>query len=242
MTVGTGQGCHHGRVAEVKCAGCQSVSSRHDSTATRWDCSCGSSYVLRRCSACKMVSHVSSLQRNGEPSGLHEMRGPQLRVHHAAGPGGGDTGRPRRRRGAVRPGIVRCGRDGVSGHHPGAYRDHEDIPGYRITAVHGDVFGLVVRARNVFSNIGAQFRTAVGGEVVGYTKLLTASRNQARERMWQEAAAGRERGRRDALRCNEIGDIMSEWPPTNRGTAEPNPPPAVSSPTVARLAARRGPE
>jgi uncharacterized protein YbjQ (UPF0145 family) len=62
-----------------------------------------------------------------------------------------------------------------------------EIPGYRITAVHGDVFGLIVRARNVFSNLGAQLRTAVGGEVVGYTKLLTDSRNQARERMWQEA-------------------------------------------------------
>jgi hypothetical protein len=27
-----------------------------------------------------------------------------------------------------------------------------EIPGYRITKVHGDVFGLVVRARNYFSN------------------------------------------------------------------------------------------
>jgi hypothetical protein len=30
-----------------------------------------------------------------------------------------------------------------------------EIPGYRITQVHGDVFGLVVRARNYFSNLGA---------------------------------------------------------------------------------------
>ena len=86
-----------------------------------------------------------------------------------------------------------------------------EIPGYRITAVHGDVFGLVVRARNVFSNFGAQLRTAVGGEVVGYTKLLTESRNQARERMWQEAR-GRGANAIVAMRfdCNEIGDIMSE--------------------------------
>ena len=40
-----------------------------------------------------------------------------------------------------------------------------EIPGYQITPVHGDVFGLVVRARNVFSNMGAQLRTVVGGEV-----------------------------------------------------------------------------
>lgn len=86
-----------------------------------------------------------------------------------------------------------------------------EIPGYRITAVHGDVFGLVVRARNLFSNIGAQLTAVVGGEVSGYTKLLTDSRNQARERMWREA---RSRGANAvvAMRfdCNEIGDIMSE--------------------------------
>jgi uncharacterized protein YbjQ (UPF0145 family) len=86
-----------------------------------------------------------------------------------------------------------------------------EIPGYRISAVHGDVFGLVVRARNVFSNFGASLRTVVGGEVEGYTKLLTDSRNQARERMWREA---RKRGANAvvAMRfdCNEIGDIMSE--------------------------------
>jgi uncharacterized protein YbjQ (UPF0145 family) len=86
-----------------------------------------------------------------------------------------------------------------------------DVPGHRITRVHGDVFGLVVRARNYFSNIGASFRTIAGGEVAGYTKLLTDSRNQARERMWNEARA---RGANAvvAMRfdCNEIGDIMSE--------------------------------
>jgi Putative heavy-metal-binding len=58
-----------------------------------------------------------------------------------------------------------------------------EIPGYQITEVHGDVFGLVVRARNYFSNLGAQFTAVVGGEVTGYTRLLTDSRNQARERM-----------------------------------------------------------
>jgi uncharacterized protein YbjQ (UPF0145 family) len=98
-------------------------------------------------------------------------------------------------------------------------RDHQpvlivttnEIPGYRITQVHGDVFGLIVRARNYFSNLGASFRTLAGGEVAGYTRLLTDSRNQARERMWHEAHS---RGANAvvAMRfdCNEIGDIMSE--------------------------------
>ena len=86
-----------------------------------------------------------------------------------------------------------------------------EIPGYRITRVHGDVFGLTVRSRNYFSNLGAQITSVIGGEVPGYTKLLIDSRNQARERMWREA---RTRGANAvvAMRfdCNELSGIMSE--------------------------------
>jgi uncharacterized protein YbjQ (UPF0145 family) len=86
-----------------------------------------------------------------------------------------------------------------------------DVPGYEITEVHGEVFGLIVRARNAFSNIGAGFRTLVGGEARGYTKLLSDSRMQAQERL-EEAARGRGANAVIAMRfdCNEIGDIMSE--------------------------------
>jgi uncharacterized protein YbjQ (UPF0145 family) len=104
-----------------------------------------------------------------------------------------------------------------------------EIPGYRITAVHGDVFGLIVRARNYFSNFGAQFMTIAGGEVSAYTRLLTDSRNDARERMWREARA---RGANAvvAMRfdCNEIGGIMSEVAAYGTAvTAEPAGAPAL---------------
>jgi uncharacterized protein YbjQ (UPF0145 family) len=50
-----------------------------------------------------------------------------------------------------------------------------------------------------------------GGEVGGYTKLLSDSRREARQRMWDEARA---RGANAIVGmrfdCNEIGDIMSE--------------------------------
>jgi uncharacterized protein YbjQ (UPF0145 family) len=86
-----------------------------------------------------------------------------------------------------------------------------DVPCHHITQVHGDVFGLIVLARNYLSNLGAPFRTIAGGEVAGYTKLLTDSRNHARERMWREARA---RGANAvvAMRfdCNEISHVMSE--------------------------------
>jgi hypothetical protein len=66
-----------------------------------------------------------------------------------------------------------------------------DVPGFEIVAVYGEVFGLIVRARNVFSNFGASLRTLVGGEVGGYTTLLSDSRNHAIERLrlrrWKRA-------------------------------------------------------
>jgi uncharacterized protein YbjQ (UPF0145 family) len=71
--------------------------------------------------------------------------------------------------------------------------------------------GLIVRARNVFSNFGASLRTLVGGEVGGYTQLLTDSRLHAVERL---RAAAVEKGGNAvvAMRfdCNEIAGIMSE--------------------------------
>lgn len=63
-----------------------------------------------------------------------------------------------------------------------------DVPGYKVVEVYGEVFGLIVRSRNMFSNIGASFRTIFGGEVRGYTKLLADSREEAVERMRQAAA------------------------------------------------------
>lgn len=82
-----------------------------------------------------------------------------------------------------------------------------DVPGYEIVTVYGEVLGLIVRARNIFSNIGASPRMLVGGEVGGYTTLLSDSRKH-------DAAGcnGEGRQRVIAMRfdCNEIADVMSE--------------------------------
>jgi len=64
-----------------------------------------------------------------------------------------------------------------------------NVPGYEVTEVYGEVFGLIVRSRNLFSNIGASFRTVFGGEVRGYTKLLADTRKQAMQRLCAEATA-----------------------------------------------------
>lgn len=64
-----------------------------------------------------------------------------------------------------------------------------DLPGYEVVKVYGEVFGLIVRSRNIFGNIGASFRTIFGGEVKGYTKLLAATREEAMNRLRTEAVA-----------------------------------------------------
>jgi uncharacterized protein YbjQ (UPF0145 family) len=86
-----------------------------------------------------------------------------------------------------------------------------DVPGFEIVAVHGEVFGLIVRARNVFSNFGASLRTLIGGEVGAYTTLLSESRNHAIERL-RTAALEKGANAVVAMRfdCNEIANLMSE--------------------------------
>jgi uncharacterized protein YbjQ (UPF0145 family) len=64
-----------------------------------------------------------------------------------------------------------------------------DIPGHTVDEVFGEVFGLTVRSRNIGSQIGAGFKSMVGGELKGMTKALVDSRHQVMERMVEEAEA-----------------------------------------------------
>ena len=63
----------------------------------------------------------------------------------------------------------------------------ETIPGRTIIQTMGVVSGSTVRAKNVFKDIGAGFKSIIGGELVAYTELLSESRQQALERMVAEA-------------------------------------------------------
>jgi uncharacterized protein YbjQ (UPF0145 family) len=64
-----------------------------------------------------------------------------------------------------------------------------DLPGYEIEEVYGEVFGLTVRSRNIGSQIGATFKSLVGGELRGMTKMLGEGRRDATERLVEEAEA-----------------------------------------------------
>lgn len=86
-----------------------------------------------------------------------------------------------------------------------------DIPGYRITEVLGEVFGLTVRSRNIGSQIGAGFKSLVGGELKGMTKNLVTSRTEVIDRMTDAAA---EKGADAVLAMrfdtSEMGSVWTE--------------------------------
>ena len=62
-----------------------------------------------------------------------------------------------------------------------------DLPGYEITEVLGEVFGLTVRSRNIGSQLGAGLKAIAGGELKGMTKNLSMSRQEVVNRMVEEA-------------------------------------------------------
>ena len=61
------------------------------------------------------------------------------------------------------------------------------VSGKRVVRTLGLVRGNTIRARHIGKDIMAVFRNIVGGEVAEYTKLLAESREQALDRMGDEA-------------------------------------------------------
>ncbi len=65
----------------------------------------------------------------------------------------------------------------------------DSIEGKRIARVLGLVRGNTIRARNIGRDIAAAFKNMVGGEISDYTKMMSESREQAIDRMIEDAQA-----------------------------------------------------
>jgi len=61
------------------------------------------------------------------------------------------------------------------------------IAGHRVVRTLGLVRGNTIRARNIGRDITAVFRNMVGGEIREYTKLMAEAREQAIDRMVENA-------------------------------------------------------
>ena len=64
-----------------------------------------------------------------------------------------------------------------------------DVPGHTVQHVIGEVFGLTVRSRHLGSQIGAGLKSMVGGELRGLSKTLVETRNEAMDRLVEQAKA-----------------------------------------------------
>ncbi len=87
----------------------------------------------------------------------------------------------------------------------------ETVPGKEITAIHGLVQGNTIRARNLMRDLGAVLKSLVGGELRDYTALMEQSRNQAMERMTEQA---------EALGANAVINVRFTTATVAAGSAE----------------------
>jgi len=65
----------------------------------------------------------------------------------------------------------------------------ETIPGKRITRTVGLVRGNTIRARHIGHDIMAGLKNMVGGEISDYTKMIAECREEALDRMVDQARA-----------------------------------------------------
>jgi uncharacterized protein YbjQ (UPF0145 family) len=87
----------------------------------------------------------------------------------------------------------------------------ENVQGYRVERVMGQVFGVVVRSRGIGGNFMASLRTVFGGEIVEYTQMLEEARRHATDRMVRNATAmGANAVIMMRFDSSEIGQMMSE--------------------------------
>ena len=86
-----------------------------------------------------------------------------------------------------------------------------DLPGFRVVRVHGLVRGNSIRARHIGKDITAVLRNVAGGEIKEYTKMMAEAREQAIDRMLEEA---------DALEANAILGVMFQTSMVQSGAAE----------------------
>ncbi len=87
----------------------------------------------------------------------------------------------------------------------------ETIPGMRISEMKGLVQGNTVRAKHLGRDVAATLKNLVGGELAGYTELLTEARREAVERMLAQA---------QQLQANAVVNVRFSTSAVTSGAAE----------------------
>lgn len=87
----------------------------------------------------------------------------------------------------------------------------DSVAGYEVVEVKGLVQGNTVRAKHMGRDIAAGFKNMVGGELKGYTELLTESRREAMSRMLQQA---------EQLKANAVLNVRFTTSAVTAGASE----------------------
>ena len=87
----------------------------------------------------------------------------------------------------------------------------EHVPGKKITKHFGLVQGNTIRAKHVGRDLMAGLKNIFGGELKGYTELLSESRQQATERMIAQAKS---------LGANAVLNVRYSTSSITQGAAE----------------------
>ena len=87
----------------------------------------------------------------------------------------------------------------------------DSVAGFRISRTLGLVRGSSIRARHIGRDLVASLRHLAGGELYEYTKLLAEAREQAIDRMVEEAKA---------LGANAVLSVRFQSAEVSRGAAE----------------------
>ena len=87
----------------------------------------------------------------------------------------------------------------------------EHIPGKKITRHFGLVQGNTIRAKHIGRDLMAGLKNIFGGELKGYTELLSESRQQATERMIEQAKS---------LGANAVLNVRYSTSSITQGAAE----------------------
>ena len=87
----------------------------------------------------------------------------------------------------------------------------ETIPGKEIVEVKGLVQGNTVRAKHIGRDIAASFKNLVGGELKGYSELMTEARREALTRALAQA---------EELGANAVVNVRFSTSSVTQGAAE----------------------
>ena len=87
----------------------------------------------------------------------------------------------------------------------------ETVPGKTIVEFYGLVSGSTVRAKHVGKDILASLKNLVGGELKSYTDLLNEAREEAIQRMFQEA---------ESVGANAVVNVRFSTSSVTQGAAE----------------------